>query len=94
MLAKAQASEASSKAKVEACGSKVKVEACGSKAKLQASTKILIVKSPVPITNSVLGVTNAKTWDAIKGKTFGVKIPPTMTFTKVKMRKKNLRSGK
>ncbi|GJT81267.1 hypothetical protein Tco_1055609 [Tanacetum coccineum] len=29
MLAKAQASEASSKAKVEACGSKVKVEACG-----------------------------------------------------------------
>ncbi|GJX70417.1 putative transposase-associated domain-containing protein [Tanacetum coccineum] len=37
MLAKAQASEASSKAKVEACGSK---------AKLQASTKTLIVKSP------------------------------------------------
>ncbi|GJU59400.1 reverse transcriptase domain-containing protein [Tanacetum coccineum] len=38
MLAKAQASEASSKAKVEACGSK---------AKLQASTKTLIVKSPI-----------------------------------------------
>ncbi|GJZ85554.1 hypothetical protein Tco_0650893 [Tanacetum coccineum] len=74
MLAKAQASEASSKAKVEACGSKVKVEACGSKAKLQASTKTLIVKSPVPITNCVLGLANAKTWDAIKGKTFGVKI--------------------
>ncbi|GJW09320.1 hypothetical protein Tco_1575147 [Tanacetum coccineum] len=37
ILAKAQASEASSKAKVDACGSK---------AKLQASTKILIVKSP------------------------------------------------
>ncbi|GJV26242.1 putative transposase-associated domain-containing protein [Tanacetum coccineum] len=37
MLAKAQASEASSKAKVEACGSK---------AKLQASTKTLIVKIP------------------------------------------------
>ncbi|GJX47730.1 putative reverse transcriptase domain-containing protein [Tanacetum coccineum] len=36
MLAKAQASEASSKAKVEACGSK---------AKLQASTKTLIVKA-------------------------------------------------
>ncbi|GKD45193.1 hypothetical protein Tco_1269838 [Tanacetum coccineum] len=34
MLAKAQASEASSKAKVEACRSKVKVEAYGSKAKL------------------------------------------------------------
>ncbi|GJR30153.1 hypothetical protein Tco_1106385 [Tanacetum coccineum] len=61
MLAKAQASEASSKAKVEACGSKVKVEACGSKAKLQASTKTLIVKSPVPITNCILGLANAKT---------------------------------
>ncbi|GJV52313.1 hypothetical protein Tco_1448054 [Tanacetum coccineum] len=46
MLAKTQASEASSKAKVEVCGSKVKVEVCGSKAKLQASTKTLIVKSP------------------------------------------------
>ncbi|GJW28230.1 putative transposon, En/Spm-like protein [Tanacetum coccineum] len=45
MLAKAQASEASSKAKVEACGSKAKVEACGSKAKLQASTKTLIADS-------------------------------------------------
>ncbi|GJU47079.1 hypothetical protein Tco_1204345 [Tanacetum coccineum] len=65
MLAKAQASEASSKAKVEACGSK---------AKLQASTKTLIVKIPVPITNCVLGLANAKTRDAIKGKTFGVKI--------------------
>ncbi|GJU55374.1 hypothetical protein Tco_1229088 [Tanacetum coccineum] len=65
MLAKAQASEASSKAKVEACGSK---------AKLQASTKTLIVKSPVPITNCVLWLANAKTRDAIKGKTFGVKI--------------------
>ncbi|GKB71004.1 hypothetical protein Tco_0932416, partial [Tanacetum coccineum] len=75
MLAKAQASEASSKAKVEACGSKVKVEACGSKAKLQASTKTLIVKSPVPITNCVLGLANAITRDAIKGKTFRVKLP-------------------
>ncbi|GKB10954.1 hypothetical protein Tco_0844877 [Tanacetum coccineum] len=61
MLAKAQASEASSMAKVEACGSKVKVEACGSKAKLQASTKTLIVKSPMPITNCILGLANAKT---------------------------------
>ncbi|GJW79889.1 hypothetical protein Tco_0143864 [Tanacetum coccineum] len=91
MLAKAQASEASSKAKVEACGSKVKVEACGSKAKLQASTKTLIVKSPVPITNCILGLANAKTWDAIKGKTFGVQIPPTMTFAEVKIGKRNLR---
>ncbi|GKD75379.1 hypothetical protein Tco_1333661 [Tanacetum coccineum] len=54
MLAKAQASKASSKAKVEACGSKVKVEAC---------------------------------------KTFGVQIPTTMTFAKVKIGKRNLRSG-
>ncbi|GKA59014.1 hypothetical protein Tco_0758327 [Tanacetum coccineum] len=59
MLAKAQASEASSKAKVEARGSK---------AKLQASTKTLIVKSPVRITNYVLGLANAKIRDAIKGK--------------------------
>ncbi|GKB41775.1 hypothetical protein Tco_0886717, partial [Tanacetum coccineum] len=78
MLAKAQASKA-------------KVEACGSKAKLQASTKTLIVKSLVPITNCVLGLANAKTWDAIKGKTFGVQIPPTMTFAEVKIGKRNLR---
>ncbi|GJX35864.1 putative transposase-associated domain-containing protein [Tanacetum coccineum] len=60
MLAKSQASEASSKAKVEACRSKAKVEACGSKAKLQASTKTLIVKIPIP-TSCVLGFANAKT---------------------------------
>ena len=64
MLAKAQASEASSKAKVEACGSK---------AKLQASSKSLIVKSPVQITNCVFGLANAYNRDAIKGKTFEVK---------------------
>ncbi|GKC10123.1 hypothetical protein Tco_1001733, partial [Tanacetum coccineum] len=57
MLAKTQASEASSKAKVEACESK---------AKLQALTKTLIVKSPVPITNYELSLANAKTRDAIK----------------------------
>ncbi|GKE24857.1 hypothetical protein Tco_1436369, partial [Tanacetum coccineum] len=91
---RAQASEASSKDKVEACGSKVKVEACGSKAKLQASTKTLIVKIPVPITNCVLELANAITWNAIKGKTFGVQIPPTMTFAEVKIGKRNLRSGK
>ncbi|GJU69663.1 hypothetical protein Tco_1255922 [Tanacetum coccineum] len=66
MLAKAQASDASSKAKVQACGSK---------AKLQTSPKTFIVKSPVPITNYVLGLANAKTRDAILSKTFGVKIP-------------------
>ncbi|GKA94176.1 hypothetical protein Tco_0816162 [Tanacetum coccineum] len=69
MLAKAQASDASSKAKVQACGSK---------AKLQRSPKTLIVKSHVPIINDVLGLANAETWDAILRKTFGVKIPPTM----------------
>ncbi|GKG25069.1 hypothetical protein Tco_0395697, partial [Tanacetum coccineum] len=63
--AKAQASEASSKAKVESRGSK---------AKPQASTKTLTVKSPVPITNCVVGLANDKTRDAIKGKTFRVKI--------------------
>ncbi|GJW23370.1 hypothetical protein Tco_0033992, partial [Tanacetum coccineum] len=94
MLAKAQAYEASYKAKVEAYGSKVKVEACGSKAKLQASTKITIVKSPVPITNCILGLVNAKTLDAVKGKTFRVQIPPTMTFAEVKIGKRNLRSRK
>ncbi|GJZ63241.1 hypothetical protein Tco_0619662 [Tanacetum coccineum] len=52
--------EASSKAKVEACGSNVKVEACGSKAKLQASTKTLIVKSPIPPTMTFAEVTIGK----------------------------------
>ncbi|GJV93086.1 hypothetical protein Tco_1540899 [Tanacetum coccineum] len=82
MLAKAQASDASSKAKVQACGSKAKLQTSGSKAKLQTSPKTLIVKSPVPITNCVLGLANAKTWDAILSKTFGVKIPPTMACAK------------
>ncbi|GKB12304.1 hypothetical protein Tco_0846227, partial [Tanacetum coccineum] len=91
MLAKTQASEASSMAKVEAYGSKVKLEAYGLKAKLQASTKIIIVKSLVPITNCVLGLVNAKNLDAIKGKTFRVQIPPTMTFAEVKIGKRNLR---
>ncbi|GJZ45516.1 hypothetical protein Tco_0593112 [Tanacetum coccineum] len=88
---KSGSSEASSKAKVEACGSKVKVEACGLKAKLQASTKTLIIKSPVPITNCILRLANAKTWDAIKGKTFVVQIPPIISFAEVKIGKRNLR---
>ncbi|GKE11941.1 hypothetical protein Tco_1415492, partial [Tanacetum coccineum] len=78
MLAKAQASDASSKAKVQACGSKAKLQTSRSKIKLQRSSKTLIVKSLVPITNGVLGLVNAETWDAILSKTFGVKIPPTM----------------
>ncbi|GJW56463.1 hypothetical protein Tco_0103194 [Tanacetum coccineum] len=69
MLAKAQTSNASSKAKVQACGSK---------AKLQRSPKTLIIKSPKKITNAILGLANDETWDAIVSKTFGVKIPPTM----------------
>ncbi|GJV93561.1 hypothetical protein Tco_1541374 [Tanacetum coccineum] len=69
---KEQASEASSKAKVQACGLKAKVQTSGLKAKLQTSPKTLIFKSPVPITNCVLGFANAKTWDAILNKTFGL----------------------
>ncbi|GJY89153.1 hypothetical protein Tco_0503781, partial [Tanacetum coccineum] len=37
-----------------------------SKIKLQPSTKTLIVKIPVPITNCILRLANAKTWDVIK----------------------------
>ncbi|GKD44225.1 hypothetical protein Tco_1268870, partial [Tanacetum coccineum] len=76
-----------SKAKVQASGSKAKIQASMAKAsgsKAQASPKTLIVKSPVPITNCVLRLTNAKTWDAILSKTFGVKIPPTMTCVEEK----------
>ncbi|GKD81544.1 hypothetical protein Tco_1348383 [Tanacetum coccineum] len=47
MLAKAQASDAFSKAKVQACGSKAKLQTSRSKAKLQRSPKTLIVKSPI-----------------------------------------------
>ncbi|GKD66241.1 hypothetical protein Tco_1308349, partial [Tanacetum coccineum] len=72
---KTQASHASSKAKVQACGSKAKLQTSRSKAKLQRSPKTLVVKSPIPITNCVLGLANAETWDAILSKTFRVKIP-------------------
>ncbi|GJU89069.1 hypothetical protein Tco_1301492 [Tanacetum coccineum] len=34
------------------------------------------------ITNAILGLANAETWDAIVSKTFGVKIPPTMACAK------------
>ncbi|GJZ64142.1 hypothetical protein Tco_0620563 [Tanacetum coccineum] len=85
MLAKAHASDASSKGKVQACGSK---------AKLQTSPKTLIVKSPIPITNYVLGIANAKTWDAILSKTFGVKITPHMTCVEKKKGKRKISRGK
>nr|GEV04182.1 reverse transcriptase domain-containing protein [Tanacetum cinerariifolium] len=82
MLAKAQASDASSKAKVQVYGSK---------AKLQRSPKTLIVKSHVPITNDVLGLANAETWDVILSKTFGVKIAPTMTCAEEKKGKRKIK---
>nr|GEU71668.1 hypothetical protein [Tanacetum cinerariifolium] len=84
MLAKAQASDASFKAKVQACGSKAKLQTSRSKAKLQRSPKTLIVKSPILITNGVLGLANAETWDVILSKTFGVKIPLTMAYAEEK----------
>nr|GFA38505.1 hypothetical protein [Tanacetum cinerariifolium] len=90
MLAKAQASDASSKAKVQACWSKAKLQTSRSKAKLQRSSKTLIVKSLVPITNDVLGLANAKTWDAILSKTFEVKIPPTMACAEEKKGKRKI----
>nr|GEX96014.1 hypothetical protein [Tanacetum cinerariifolium] len=120
ILAKAQASEASSKAKVQVYGSKAKVQTSGSKAKVQtsvsnakvqasgskakiqasmakasglkaqASPKTLIVKIPASITNCVLGFANVKTWDAILSKTFGVKIPPTMTCVEEKKGKRKI----
>ncbi|GJR12332.1 hypothetical protein Tco_0794984 [Tanacetum coccineum] len=90
---KEQASEASSKAKVQAYVSKAKVQTSRSKAKLQTSPKTLIVKSPVPTTNYVLGLANAKTWDAILSKTFGVKIPPTMACVEDKKGKRKISRG-
>ncbi|GJX60218.1 hypothetical protein Tco_0291608 [Tanacetum coccineum] len=84
MLAKAQAFDASSKAKVQECGSKAKLQTSRSKVKLQRSPKTIIVKSLVPITNGVLGLANAETWDAILSKTFGVKIPQTMACADAK----------
>ncbi|GKB27175.1 reverse transcriptase domain-containing protein [Tanacetum coccineum] len=93
MLAKAQASDASSKAKVQACGSKSKLQTSKSKAKLQRSPKTLIVKSHAPITNGVLGLVNAETWDAILSKTFGVKIPPTMACAEEKKGKRKISRG-
>ncbi|GJX76698.1 putative retrotransposon protein [Tanacetum coccineum] len=99
ILAKAQASKASSKAKVQACGSKgrvqtsgskAKVQTLGSKAKVQTSPKTLIVKSLAPITNFVLGLANAKTWNAILSKTFEVKIPTIMTCMEEKKGKRRL----
>ncbi|GJX40111.1 RNA-directed DNA polymerase, eukaryota, reverse transcriptase zinc-binding domain protein, partial [Tanacetum coccineum] len=48
MLAKAQASDASSKAKVQACGSKPKLQTSRSKAKLQRSPKTSLSKALYP----------------------------------------------
>nr|GEZ15265.1 hypothetical protein [Tanacetum cinerariifolium] len=78
---------------VQACGSKAKLQTSRSKAKLQISLKTFIVKSPVPITNGVLGIANAETWDAILSKTFGMKIPPTMACAEEKKRKRKISKG-
>ncbi|GKC47770.1 hypothetical protein Tco_1065492 [Tanacetum coccineum] len=100
ILAKAQASDASSnaiasgsKAKVQVFRSKAKIQASMAKAswsKAQASPKTLIVKSLVPITNYVIGLANAQTWDAILTKTFRVKIPPTITCVKETKRNRKI----
>ncbi|GKD58197.1 hypothetical protein Tco_1295706, partial [Tanacetum coccineum] len=65
-----------------------KAKASGSKA--ITSPKTLIIKSHVPIKNCVLRLANAKTWDAILSKTFGVKIPPTMTCAEDKKGKRKI----
>ncbi|GJW01051.1 hypothetical protein Tco_1556302 [Tanacetum coccineum] len=105
ILAKARAYDASLKAIVQASVSKAKVQVSGSNAKIQASVakasgskaqaspKTVIVKSLVPITNCVIGLANAKTWDAILSKTFGVKIPPTITCAKEKKGKRKIEGG-
>ncbi|GKB15492.1 hypothetical protein Tco_0849415 [Tanacetum coccineum] len=64
-----------------------------SKAKLQISPKTLIVRSSVPITNCILGLANAKTWDAILSKTFGLKIPRTMGCAEEKKGKRKISRG-
>ncbi|GJV76258.1 hypothetical protein Tco_1507842 [Tanacetum coccineum] len=48
---------------------------------------------PVPITNCVLGLANAETWNAILSKTFGVKIPPIMAYAKEKKGKRKISMG-
>ncbi|GKF12659.1 hypothetical protein Tco_0050585, partial [Tanacetum coccineum] len=89
--------------KAKALGSKAKTygskaKASGSKAKAsgsktRASPKTLIVKSLVPITNYLLGLANAKTWDAILNKTFGLKIHTVMTGTEEKKGKRKMGGG-
>ncbi|GJX10101.1 hypothetical protein Tco_0199960, partial [Tanacetum coccineum] len=80
ILAKAQASEASSKAKVQASGSNAKVQTSGSKAKVQTSWS----KAKVQASRS-----KAKT-QASGSKTFGVKIPPTMTCVEEEKEKRKI----
>ncbi|GJQ92182.1 hypothetical protein Tco_0003321 [Tanacetum coccineum] len=92
----AKTSRSSSKDKVQPSESKAK--ASGSKAKssgskAKASPKTINVKSPVPITNFILGLANAKTWDGILNKTFGVKIPTTMAAAKEKKGKRKMGGG-
>ncbi|GKC28766.1 hypothetical protein Tco_1036060 [Tanacetum coccineum] len=79
-------SKSSSKAKVQPSRSKAKT----SRSKAIASPKTLIVKSFVPIINCVLGLANAKTWDAILNKTFGLKIPTAMIGAEEKKGKRKM----
>ncbi|GJY04285.1 hypothetical protein Tco_0370225, partial [Tanacetum coccineum] len=78
-------------AKVQPSGSKAKASrSSSSKAKVQPARSRAKASSLVPITNDVLGLANAKIWDAILSKTFGVKLPPTMTCAEEKKGKRKI----
>ncbi|GKC28290.1 hypothetical protein Tco_1035584 [Tanacetum coccineum] len=78
-------------AKVQPSGSKAKASrSSSSKAKVQPAGSRAKASSLVPITNDVLGLANAKIWDAILSKTFGVKLPPTMTCAEEKKGKRKI----
>ncbi|GKC50289.1 hypothetical protein Tco_1073034, partial [Tanacetum coccineum] len=62
-----------------------------SKAKASLSSpKTLVIKRNVPIKNYVLGLANGQTWNAIRNKTFGVKIPTTGICTEQKKGKRKV----
>ncbi|GJY58408.1 hypothetical protein Tco_1078225 [Tanacetum coccineum] len=72
---------------------KAKLQTSRSKAKLQTSPKTLIVKTSLPITNCILRLANATTWDVIISKTFRLKIPPTMACAEEKKGKRKISRG-
>ncbi|GKA51532.1 hypothetical protein Tco_0744728 [Tanacetum coccineum] len=55
-----------------------------------SSPQTLIVKTPIPIKNCVLGLVNGQTWDANLNKTFGVKIPTVGTCAEQKKGKRKI----